>query len=289
MSNSSIVKTTVLSVLILSFLTVSCVERINIKLDSGYERLVVDGAVTTDTMAQTVKLSKSTSYYYDQPPPPVTGANVRISDGDSVYDLTEESPGIYRTGPSVYGIPGKVYTLDITLAASVGGFNDYTATSTLFPVTHLDSIGLLFHPDWTDAGIWEVKCFAKDPPSKDYYRFMVSKNRKMLTDTLYEWFVTDDRLFNGNYIYGAPIGYIQQNKVDEKLKAGDTITVEMNSIGKDYESFILEAQSEVRGSFPLFSGPPANVKGNLSNGAIGFFAVYSITRASTVVTVTPAK
>ena len=51
----------------------------------------------------------------------------------------------------------------------------------------------------------------------------------MLTDTLDEWFVTDDRFFNGNYAYGAPIAYLQQGKDDEKLIAGDTVTVEMNS------------------------------------------------------------
>jgi hypothetical protein len=33
------------------------------------------------------------------------------------------------------------------------------------------------------------------------------------------------------------------------------------------------------GSNPLFSGPPANVKGNISNGAIGFFAAYTTSRS----------
>jgi hypothetical protein len=267
----------------MSLLATSCVERINIELDSSYERLVVDGAITTDTMAQTVRLLKTTGYFYDQPAPPVKGADVTISDGGNVYNLSEVSPGIYRTDPSVFGIAGKKYTLDIRLSEPVGGFSDYTAESTLFPVTHLDSIKLAFHSDWSESGIWEVKCWVQDPPTKDYYRFLVSKNGKMLTDTLDEWFVTDDRFFNGNYVYGAPVAYLQGNKTDEILRAGDLVTIEMNSISEEYESFILDAQSEIRGTNPLFSGPPANVKGNLSNGAIGFFAAYSISRASTVV------
>jgi hypothetical protein len=276
-------KTGVLFILFLSILTTSCVERINIELDSSNERLVVDGAITTDTIAQTVRLLKTTSYFYDQPAPAVTGADVRISDGESVFSLREESPGIYRTDTSVFGVAGKTYRLDIRLAEPVGGYSDYTAESTLYPVANLDSIGLTFHSDWSENGIWEVKCWVQDPPTKDYYRFLVSKNGKMLTDTLDEWFVTDDRFFNGNYVYGAPIAYLRSDKVDEVLKAGDLITVEMNSIGQEYASFITEAQSEIRGSNPLFSGPPANVKGNLSNGAIGFFGAYSISRASTVV------
>ncbi len=280
-------KNTLLLILLLSLLVTSCVERINIGLDSSYERLVVDGAITTDTMSQTVKLLKTTSYFYDQPAPPVTGADVRITDGEAVYNLSEESPGIYRTSPSVFAVAGKTYSLDIKLAEPVGGFSDYTAESTLYPVANLDSIGLTFHSDWQENGIWEVKCWVQDPPSMDYYRFLVSKNGKMLTDTLDEWFVTDDRFFNGNYVYGAPIAYLQGDKIDEILKAGDLITVEMNSIGKEYATFISQAQAEIRGSNPLFSGPPANVKGNLSNGAIGFFGAYSISRASAVVPDTP--
>ena len=75
-----------------------------------------------------------------------------------------------------------------------------------------------------------------------------------------------------------------RHKDDEVLITGDTVTVEMNSIGTDYANFIWEAQSEVKGSNPLFSGPPANVKGNIDNGATGFFAAYSVSRAYTIVT-----
>ena len=67
------------------------------------------------------------------------------------------------------------------------------------------------------------------------------------------------------------------------LVPGDTVTVELNNMGKEYFGFLQEAQAELRGSNPLFSGPPANVKGNISNGAIGFFAAYSVSRASATV------
>jgi hypothetical protein len=272
-----------LLITLLSILIFSCVERIDIELDDSYTRLVVDGAITTDTMAHTVTLTTTTGYYYGKSSPPVTGAALQISDGSAVYKLNEDSPGVYSTDSSVFGVPGMTYTLNIKLASPVGGYNDYTAISELYPVSHLDSVSLAYHPDWSENGIWEVKCYVQDPPTEDFYRFLVSKNMKMLSDTLDEWFVTDDRFFNGNYAYGAPIAYLQQDKNDEILKEGDTVTVEMNSIGSGYANFIWEAQSEIRGSNPLFSGPPANVKGNINNGAIGFFAAYSASRYSTVV------
>jgi hypothetical protein len=284
MLNSDIMKYTSYGFMtaIVSLLIISCVERINIQLDDSYTRLVVDGKITTDTLSQTVVLTKSTSYYYNEPPPPVTGARLQISDGTDTYSLAESSPGVYRTDPSIFGVAGKTYTLNIELKEPIGGYSDYSASSTIYPVSPLDSVSLDFHPDWSENGIWEIKVYVQDPPTKDFYRFMISKNGRSLTDTLDEWFVTDDRFFNGNYAYGAPIAYLRQDNGDEVLKVGDTVAVEINSVGIDYANFIWDAQSEIRGSNPLFSGPPANVKGNISNGAAGFFAAYSASRSYTV-------
>ena len=102
-----------LLIAVLSLLIYSCVERINIELDDSYTRLVVDGGITTDTMAHTVSLSKTTSYYFNQPAPAVTGAFVQISDGSATYTLNEEAPGLYHTDPSVFGVAGKTYALCI--------------------------------------------------------------------------------------------------------------------------------------------------------------------------------
>ena len=269
-----------ITILLISALAVSCTEKIDIKLDSSYLRLVVDGSITTDTMAQTVILSSTSSYYYNQPSPMVTGAIVSITDGALIFDLSETEPGVYQSDPGVHGIAGQNYTLNIKLASPIGGFTDYTANSTLNPVAPLDSISLLFHPEWSKNGIWEVKCYVLEPPSVDFYRFLISRNNHLLTDSLREWFVTDDKLLNGNYTNGIGIGYLNQGSPEQGLKEGDTITVTVNNIGKEYADFLFGAQAELMGSNPLFSGPPANVKGNVSNGAVGFFAAYSATRSS---------
>jgi len=266
------------TILLLSVLVISCTEPIDIKLDDSFARLIVEGSVTTDRMSHKVILSRTSDYFYNQPPIMVTGAKVSISDNGILNDLKELSPGNYITGPSFRGTVGHTYNLKIVLSEPIGGYAEYSASSTMNYVSSVDSIGLLYHPDWGDAGVWEVQCYVLDPPSADYYRFMISRNNKLITDTLNEWFVIDDKFFNGKYIGGASIGFLDQGSPDERLEEGDTVTAEINSIGKDYASFIQEAQSELFGSNPLFSGPPANVKGNISNGAFGFFSAYSITR-----------
>lgn len=265
--------------LIMSIMMFSCTEKIPIQLDDSYTRLVVDGSITTDTMVHTVILRASSSYFYNEPAPMVSGAQLSITDGTHTFGLKEDSAGVYHTEPSVYGIAGQTYTLHITLAKAIGGYTDYTAVSKLNPIVPLDSVSLLFHPDWAKNGIWEVKCYVQEPPTIDFYRFLILRNSVLLTDTLNEWFVTDDKFFNGNYTNGATVAYLQQASANEGLSPGDTVSVEVNSIGKEYFDFISEAQTELRGSNPLFSGPPANVKGNIDNGAIGFFAAYSATRS----------
>ncbi len=272
-------------ILFISLAVFSCTEKIDIKLDESYARLVVDGSITSDTMAQTIRLSSTSSYYYNQPAPMVSGAKVTITDGTQTFPLSEKTPGIYQTASSVFGIPGKTYQLNISLAKPIGGYADYFATSTMYPVRQLDSISLLYHPEWSKEGIWEVKCYVQEPPTVDFYRFLILRNHTMLTDSLDEWFVTDDVFFNGNYTNGATVAYLQQGASQESLSPGDDVTVEVNGIGKDYYDFVMEAQAELRGSNPLFSGPPANVKGNISNGAVGSFNAYSATRSSTKVPV----
>jgi hypothetical protein len=269
--------------ILLSVQLYSCTERIDISLDDSAVRLVVEGALTTDAKSHKVFLSSTSGYFSNQPPQPVSGATVTISDGEYILNLTEVTTGVYQTDPSVHGTEGKTYTLNIKLNKQIGGFSDYTASSKLYPVAKLDSINLLYHPDWSSDGIWEVKCFVQDPPSTDFYRFMISRNDTMITDTLDEWFITDDRFFNGYYLNGATVCSLDQGIKEQRLLPGDTMLVEMNNIGEEYANFLWDSQSEIIGSYPLFTGPPANVKGNIDNGAIGFFTAYSVCLAITIV------
>lgn len=262
----------------LLIMIISCTERIEIELDESSVRLVVEGSVTTDTMAQKIVLKKTTSYFYDQESPLVSGASVSITAGERKIQLFEKDPGEYFTDSTYYGLEGLTYTLNITLASPVGGHTEYSASSIMNNSVRLDSAGLIFHPEWSDSGFYEVQCYFKDPPSSDYYRFLIYRNGKILSDTLDEWFVTDDMFFNGSYIRGAGVAFLDQESENEKLEAGDEVILELNCLGQDYAGFLWGAQAELRGSNPLFSGPPANVKGNISNGAIGFFTAYTTSR-----------
>jgi len=262
-----------------------CTERIDVKVDSTYTRLVVEGYVSTDTMSHFVKLTTTRDYFYNNPSPGVPNAIVRIDDGETITELKEsaDQPGKYLTDPDFYGEPGKTYTLMISNVDVDGDgiLEEYIASSILNPVNEIDSIALE-HIGSNHFSVYQVLVYAWDSPEKDYYAFKVHKNNKLMTDTLYELIVQDDEFFNGNYTYGIPSQFFDQYKEEEVIHNGDTITFEINGITEEYYNYVTEALSEIYTQTPLFSGPPANISTNVSNGAVGFFVAYSVNRCSTI-------
>ena len=261
----------------------SCTERIDIELDETYTRLVVDGTITTDTTSHYVVLSTTSSYYYNEAPPPVTGASVDISDDEgNTVSLTEIEPGKYATSPLFFALPGRTYTLRIDLQKEINGHKTYMASSTVSPVYPIDSIGLVSQPDWGEKGFYEVTCYYQDPPATNFYMFNIFKNGELLTDTINNRIVSDDEFYNGNYTNGIGVGFLDQSYERQILRVGDLITFQAGNISEEYYNFVVTLQSETGFQTPLFSGPPANVKGNINNGAVGFFAAYGVSYSSEV-------
>jgi hypothetical protein len=272
------------TVLLLAF--AACTERIDVEVDTSFTRLVVEGAVTTDTLSHIIRLSTTSDYFNNQTAPAVSGAVVEISDGESFY-LFEESdtePGYYYSDPGFHGIPGKTYRLEIRNADidSDGAMEVYTASSKLNPANPVDSIKLEYFNTFITG--YNVNIYAWDPPRVDFYAFKVLKNGKLLTDTLSELIVQNDEFFNGKYTNGITSQFLFDEKPDEKVSLGDTITFELNGITEEYFLYVIEAQSQIFPQTPLFSGPPANIRSNISGDAIGFFTAYSVQRSSTIAT-----
>ena len=274
-----------ISLLFAPFLMWGCTEKVDIQLDSSYTRLVVEGAIITDTMPQCVKLTTTSNYFSNQPAPTVSGATLSITDGQNTWPLSENKtqPGNYTTAPDVYGLPNHSYKLKISLKEPLNGYKDYEATSLLRPIFPMDSIGLKFHPEWGKDGFYEVQCYYLDPPTTDFYMFNVYRNNTLITDTINKKMVVDDQLYNGNYTNGVGVGYFNQSFKDERLIPGDVVKLEVASVTSEYANFVWAVQAEVNGQNPLFSGPPANITGNMSNGAVGFFAAYSLSKKTIVV------
>jgi hypothetical protein len=259
----------------------ACTERIDVDLGTTYSRLVVDGALTSDTTVHTIRLTQTADYYSNKPALAVRGASVSITDGTQTIMLTENPnrPGYYETNNQAFGIAGNTYRLVIQLPVEINGHDFYEASSYMPTVVPLDSIKLNTIPQWN---VVAVGTYALDPPSTDYYLFNVYKNGELLSDTINKVFLTDDKFFNGSYTNGAPAAFLFQDNPREKIIPGDTVTLQIAGITRDYYYFLTELLSSSGFNNPLFGGPPANISGNVSNGAIGFFTAYSV-KYSTVI------
>jgi len=285
MKNITSIKTIII-IFAISISLWNCTERIDLELDSTFTRLVVEGFVTNDTTAHWVRLSETSDYFHNEIAPAVTGAEVVLDDGEQLHTFTESDtlPGWYLTSPDYHGIPGRTYTLIIRNVDidNDGKVEEYTAASTMKPVNPVDSIKI----EWFDTFFsgYQVKVWAWDSPDPDWYAFKVWKNGVLVTDTLYELVVQSDEFFNGNYTYGIPSQFLSTDKPEEVVEVGDTITFEINGITEEYYNYVVEAQSQVGPQTPLFSGPPANIRTNFDNGALGFFEAYSINYSSTIAT-----
>ncbi|MCX6285921.1 MAG: DUF4249 domain-containing protein [Bacteroidetes bacterium] len=272
--------------LLILLLATGCTERINVNLDNSYVRLVVDGGITNDSMQQSVILSKSASYFYNQPPPMVSHAIVTLTDGSFLDTLKEDlpnNPGIYGLAKDFRGVIGKTYSLDIKLPEVIGNNAEYTSSCKIMKVARLDSIQTEFNPDLGKNGHWLIKIYAQEPGDEmNFYLLKYYRNGVLMSDSIQKWSTSDDKYFNGSYIRGLTAFYINNSRTWETLHPGDTVMVQMSGITKEYYDFIQQVQ-QAGYQIPFFSGPPANVEGNISNGGIGFFTAYSNSFAKLII------
>lgn len=268
----------------------SCTEEIDMPLDSTYTRLVVEGSITTDTTTHIVKLTKSGDALMKDPYQPIPNAVVKISDGTNEFSLQEnpQNKGVYETDPTVYGVAGRTYTLNISNVDinNDGVYEEYTAKSLLRDENPIDSITIEYDDSNPEYSGWMINLYAKEiGGGRNYYLLKAYINNVLVTDSTYEYAYSDNTGFNGSYYDGFPVYMLQKEKEDENLKTGDTVTLEMDGITEEYFNFISDYIQEYNPKIPIFSGPSANISTNIEpkDKAVGFFAAYSKNRSSCIV------
>jgi hypothetical protein len=266
------------------FITACGEEEIELNLKSTKTHLVVDGIITTDTMAHCVKLTLSGDYFYNKPLPRVSGAVVQLSDGVETIVLTEstDAPGCYFTPDDYFGKENHLYQLEVSgvNAPGIKSSDVFSAESFLNPLLPVDYISVEYLGVWK---LWKVLLYMQDSANyTNYYLFKVFRNGLLVTDKYSKMSVVDDKFFDGNYANGVWIAALDATKEAENILPGDTISVETYMIDKAYYDFIFAAQIETTMKNPIFSGPPANVPSNISNGALGSFAACAVYRNSVI-------
>ena len=275
----------------------SCTERINIHVDDAPPHIVIYGLITTDVKQHAIHITRSAGYFTTDSPEGISNAVVTISDdAGKVIPLIENDTiqGMYQTSADVCGEEGKTYTLDIYIDNDGNRpSTHYRSEAYLQHINHIDSVGLQASLLFRQSV--EVLLYAQDIGGNNYYSIFVAINDSVVNSRITRFMVMDNALFRGQYMNGIACYYLSQNPDSEYrneiLHIGDTVTLNINAISQEYATFISNAQSEIRGSNPIFGGPPANVPSNIRcisppNGtpALGFFTAYPSRYAQTIVT-----
>jgi hypothetical protein len=264
------------------FLCAACTERMDIVTDNAVPRLVITGHITTDTMPHIISISQTVGYFGNEEVKTFSNAVVKIN-GDPLFPFGD---GRYATDASFFGVPGQTYVLDVELDYDDNGVAEhYTAQATVPPLHTLDSVSLhIALASAADGPVWSVFVHFQDQPGLNTYGAHLYVGDVQYTNRIQYYYLNmfGKTTAEGQYIH-FPVFFMRKElRWDEDnqlaIYTGDTITVELNALTEVYYDFLRSAQREINGGNPLFTGPPANVPGNISGGALGVFGAYTVSR-----------
>ncbi len=267
----------IIYIFVLALTFTSCEDVIDVDLEKGKERLVVDASLNwyrdypSNAMGsganQEIVLTK-TAGYYDREVKVANGAVVTVTntDTDEIFTFTEDgATGIYKC-TNFKPFIGNTYTLSV----SHGG-EHYVSTSTIANTPVIDKI------DQVKGGVFDKDKIVLNMHYKDkkdvenYYLldYITSRSKRK------ELEVANDRFIDGNSTYEI-ISYDGDD--DDKIKNGDVFNVEFFEIDKQYYQYLSILVNQVNSS-GIFDPAPAEVKGNVINQtneeeyAYGYFRV----------------
>ena len=260
----------------------ACTEKIDIELNEGENnRLVVEGYISTDTMQHSVRLTRSTSYFYNQPATPEKGAIVTISDSEgNVFPLTyDDSTGNYLTAPDVYGVPGRFYTLNIKLKDG----EEYEAVDELivpntFDTVYYEYTNLQYGVDIGSYYYWFYTTFTEKPYFDDKYLIYYYFNDTLWNPTF------KDVLYASTASYMDGCGHFEDVLFcahdEDSIPHNPHVRCDLVTISIGYYNFVSQLSGETSG-MGIFQGPPANVCTNIINkekdkpNGLGYFSARS--------------
>ncbi len=260
-------KITLFLISIITLTFCSCEDVIPVDLTTATPKLVIEASINwkkgTSGNLQKIKLT-TTSGFYDNTIPKVSGALVTITNSSNVIFTFVETPntGEYRCSNFIPVI-NETYTLTV-----VSKSQTYTATETLKSVAPITRIVQNNSGGFTGKDI-EIKAFYNDPstePNYYLYKYVYSNQAKL------DYYVDEDLFFNGNEFFS-----ISQSS---DLKKGDIVNVSHFGISKSYYNYmsVLVSIAGNNGGGP-FQSPPATVRGNVvnttdkTNYPLGYFAL----------------
>lgn len=224
------------------------------------ELIIVEGVITNEKKNHEVILSRI-HLNQNGVSASVSGADVTISTNDSTFTLTEDpgTPGKYLT-PLMRAASGKIYRLTFSIDGKT-----YSAEDSSVPVEPLTPINLDRQPEGYQLEFSES---GQDANYIDHHLDWTQtpecaggcKGRVIFYDL---------KTIDVNDIF-------KPRKTDVYFPEGTTIIRRKYSVSPAYRNFLRSMLMETEWRGGVFDVDRANVPTNLSEGAMGFFAVSTV-------------
>jgi len=238
---------------VLSLIWSSCQEVITVELPNQEPKLIVDALIRIDTTISstlvTVSIRQTSDFFGEISPVSVDQITMSNLDNpgnntDQVLDETEPGSGIYQQFFSTEELARDRWFLQINYQ---GEF--YVAESLMQYSVPIDQLtigdGSLFSGDVTEL----LVRYSDIGGREDYYLFDYGNDDFFASEDVFY----DGQQFEFSYFY------------DEQFNPGDTLTVSIMGIDRDFFNYMNLLREQSEGGFGPFATPAASVRGNLIN------------------------
>ncbi len=235
-------------------------QEIEVKLPKLPPQMVVECYLENGLPAK-LALSESSGYFDATQPTIIDDATVTITKNNEApmkltfqLEVNEETQKIFthRSRDIIQAKPGDVFKLEITDPRG----RRVTGTTTVLPVTKIDSVGWKFNdkPVEVQQAYLSIR-FQDDPAAKNFYRLLVQKTDSSGTSSSLQRELHDG-LGNGNKVtYITPY----------RFSLEDTLYVKLYNIEEAYYKFITSAEDARRANGNPFA-QPAVVTSTVADG-----------------------
>lgn len=267
-----------------------CTRVVDIDVDQGPVRLVVEGRIElrtgNSTGHQEIRLTTTDVFDRAGPPPAARGAVVVVTDGaGGTFPFAEVAarPGVYAAD-GIHPVVGRRYTLTIDFQG-----DRYQATHELLPVAPIDSLYFEFEEEGLaqgDSGFRAVIDYTDPAGRDDYYlwELRVDGVPRIAVDPGNRFrIISEDRFYDG----GRVVGY--QPYDEEVVDPGQRVSVRQVALSETAFRYYFAIFEQTTGGGGPFSAPPASVRGNVANltdparVALGFFLAAQVAEREAVV------
>ncbi|HET6244545.1 MAG: DUF4249 domain-containing protein [Bacteroidetes bacterium] len=244
---------------------VSCEKVIEVDLNEENSKIIVEGGISNQHTADTIRLSRTGSYFGDNNFQSITGAEVSVSDNMGKNELLlEVSSGTYVTS-EIKGIPGNSYQLTVKSdGETISAGSQMTEPVQIQYLSYREKERTL----GTRQGNY-VTFFFKDPSNeRNFYLVKASGTSVEYNHGSDNFFVVNDDFFDGNN-FGIEIPFCHFNS--------GIATVELISIDKNAFDYYKSLNEVINNPGPgAFSGVPQYpTTSNLTGEALGYFRTFS--------------